>query len=173
MIAFNFDACVHTGPTQRGRLEILKVQANRDFQIPGLEDKESDHAFVMIGQPEVIVCDEGNGSISVEVKGFDTYNPATGGVERGHSTDIDCWMVDTDYNGQSFYARRIHLPNSRNDKRLRRLHKRLGKRVDPDLWNSMQSTRSAPFRRPTGDHARIAVRIITRTDIEMTVELDV
>ena len=173
VIAFNYDASVHTGSVQRGRLEILKVQANRDFQIPGLENKETDHAFVMIGQPEVVVHDEGNGNISVEVLGFDTYNPATGSVERGEAKDIDCWMVDTDYNGQSFYARRIHLPNSGNDKRLARLRRRLGKRVDPDLWASMQSTRSAPFRRPTREHARIAVRIITRTDIEMTVELDV
>lgn len=173
VIAFNYDASVHTGSVQRGRLEILKVQANRDFQIPGLENNESDHAFVMIGQPEVVVHDEDHGNIRVEVKGFDTYNPATGSVERGEAKDIDCWMIDTDYNGQSFYARRIHLPNSRNDKRLARLRKRLGKRVDPELWDSMQSTRSAPFRRPTREHARIAVRIITRTDIEMTVELDV
>ena len=173
VIAFNFDASVHTGSAKRGRLEILKVQANRDFQIPGLGDKESDHAFVMIGQPEVVIHDEANGRISVEVLGFDTYNPATGGVERGNDKHIDCWMVDTDYNGQSFYARRIHLPNSRNDKRLNRLRRRLGKRVDPELWESMQSTRSAPFLRPTREHARIAVRVITRTDIEMTVELDV
>lgn len=173
IIAFNYDASVHTGSVQRGRIEILKVQANRDFQIPGLENKETDHAFVMIGQPEVVVHEEGHANISVEVKGFDTYNPATGSVERGEAKDIDCWMIDTDYNGQSFYARRIHLPNSGNDKRLNRLRKRLGKRVDPDLWESMQSTLSAPFRRPTREHARIAVRIITRTDIEMTVELDV
>ena len=173
VIAFNYDASVHTGSARQGRLEILKVQANRDFQIPGLEDKESDHAFVMIGQPEVVVHDEGHGLVSVEVLGYDTYNPATGNVERGEARDIDCWMVDTDYNGQSFYARRIHLPNSGNDKRLKRLRRRLGKRVDPDLWESMQSTRSAPFRRPAQEHARIAVRIITRTDIEMTVECEV
>ena len=173
VIAFNYDASVHTGSARQGRLEILKVQANRDFQIPGLEDKESDHAFVMIGQPEVVVHDEGHGLLSVEVLGYDTYNPATGNVERGEARDIDCWMVDTDYNGQSFYARRIHLPNSGNDKRLVRLRRRLGKRVDPELWRSMQSTRSAPFRRPAQEHARIAVRIITRTDIEMTVECEV
>ena len=128
VIAFNYDASVHTGSARQGRLEILKVQANRDFQIPGLEDKESDHAFVMIGQPEVVVHDEGHGLVSVEVLGYDTYNPATGNVERGEARDIDCWMVDTDYNGQSFYARRIHLPNSGNDKRLVRLRRRLGKR---------------------------------------------
>ena len=173
VVAFNFDASVHSGAQRRGALEILKAQANRDFQIPGLKDDPADHAFVMLGQPEVAIHDERNGRISVEVLGYDTYNPATGNVERGGKSDVDCWMVDTDYDGKSFYARRIHLPNSSGDKRINRLRNRLGKRVDPALWDSMQSMRSAPFPRPTGEHARIAVRIITRTGIEMTIERDV
>ena len=172
VIAFNFDASAHTGPRQYGALQVVRVAANRDFQIPGLEDNPTDRAFVMIGQPEVVVYDESNGNISVEVLGYDTYNPSTGNVERGGANDIDCWMIDTQYDGNAFYARRIHLPNSRNDKRLNRLRRRLGKRVDPKLWESMQSTRSAPFRRPQGDNPRIAARIITRTAVEMTVELD-
>ena len=173
VVAFNFDASVHSGAQRRGALEILKAQANRDFQIPGLKDDPADHAFVMLGQPEVALHDERNGRISVEVLGYDTYNPATGNVERGGKSDVDCWMVDTDYDGKSFYAHRIHLPNSSGDKRINRLRNRLGKRVDADLWASMQSMRSAPFPRPSGEHARIAVRIITRTGIEMTIERDV
>ncbi len=171
VIAFNYEASAHSGESRLGRLEVLKAQANRDFQIPGLEDAQHDHAFVMIGRPEVAIHDEGGGRVSVEVLGYDTYNPSTGNVERGGANDIDCWMIDTEYDGQSFYARRIHLPNSRGDKRLARLAKRLGKRIDRDLWDAMQSTRSAPFRRPPGELPRIAVRIITRTDMEMTVEL--
>ena len=173
VIAFNFDASVHSGAQRRGALEILKAQANRDFQIPGLKDDPADHAFVMLGQPEIALHDERNGRISVEVLGYDTYNPATGNVERGAKSDVDCWMVDTDYDGKSFYARRIHLPNSSGDKRIARLKRALGKRVDADLWASMQSMRSAPFPRPKAEHPRIAVRIITRTGIEMTIERDV
>ena len=173
VVAFNFDASVHSSAQRRGALEILKAQANRDFQIPGLKDDPADHAFVMLGQPEIALHDEPNGRISVEVLGYDTYNPATGNVERGTKSDVDCWMVDTDYDGKSFYARRIHLPNSSGDKRITRLRNRLGKRVDANLWASMQSMRSAPFPRPKSDHARIAVRIITRTGIEMTIERDV
>ena len=172
VIAFSFDASAHSGPQRYGALEIVKAQANRDFQIPGLENHPEDHAFVMIGQPDIRVRDEGAGNISVEVLGYDTYNPVTGNVERGKDTDIDCWMIDTEYNGDAFYARRIHLPNSQNDRRLSRLRRRLGKRVDRSLWESMQSTKSAPFRRPQGDNPRIAVRIMTRTDVEMTVEFD-
>lgn len=170
MIAFNFDASVHSGAQRRGALEILKAQANRDFQIPGLKDAPHDHAFVMLGQPEIALHDEPHNRLSVELLGYDTYNPATGNVERGAARDINCWMLDTSYDGKSFYARRIHLPNSSGDKRINRLKRALGKRVDPDLWAAMQSMRSAPFPRPRAEHPRIAVRIITRTGIEMTLE---
>ena len=170
VIAFNFDASVHSGAQRRGALEILKAQANRDFQIPGLKDAPQDHAFVMLGQPEITLHDEPHDRLSVELLGYDTYNPATGNVERGSARDINCWMLDTGYDGKSFYARRIHLPNSSGDKRINRLKRALGKRVDPDLWAAMQSMRSAPFPRPQAEHPRIAVRIITRTGIEMTLE---
>ena len=170
VIAFNFDASVHSGAQRRGALEILKAQANRDFQIPGLKDAPEDHAFVMLGQPEIKLREEPHDRLSVELLGYDTYNPATGNVERGAARDINCWMLDTSYDGKSFYARRIHLPNSSGDKRIQRLKRALGKRVDPDLWAAMQSMRSAPFPRPRAEHPRIAVRIITRTGIEMTLE---
>ena len=173
VVAFAYDASTRTSVEQRGQLQIIKAEANRDFQIPGLENSPNDNAFVMLGEPEVAIHDEGAGKISVEVLGHLSYNPATRMVERRKADDVDCWMVDTEYNGDAFYARRIHLPNSDGDKRIQRLKRALGKRVDPSLWDSMQSMRSAPFPRPTGEHARIAVRIITRTGIEMTIERDV
>ena len=173
VVAFAYDASTRTSVEQRGQLQIIKAEANRDFQIPGLENNPNDNAFVMLGEPEIAVHDEGSGRISVEVLGHLSYNPATRTVERRKADDVDCWMLDTEYNGDAFYARRIHLPNSSGDKRIQRLKRALGKRVDPDLWAAMQSMRSAPFPRPTAEHPRIAVRIITRTGVEMTIERDV
>ena len=172
VVAFAYDASTRTSVEQRGQLQIIKAEANRDFQIPGLENNPNDNAFVMLGEPEIAVRDEGAGRISVEVLGHLSYNPATRKVERQPADDVDCWMLDTEYNGDAFYARRIHLPNSSGDKRINRLKRALGKRVDPDLWAAMQSMRSAPFPRPRAEHPRIAVRIITRTGIEMTLEHD-
>ena len=173
VVAFAYDASTRTSVEQRGQLQIIKAEANRDFQIPGLETQPSDNAFVMLGEPEIATHDESDGKISVEVRGYLSYNPATGQVECKAAEDVNCWMIDTDYDGKAFFARRIHLPNSDGDKRIERLKRTLGKRVDPALWDSMQSMRSAPFPRPSGEHARIAVRIITRTGIEMTIERDV
>ena len=178
IVAFAFAPNVYgEGATKRGRLEILTVHANRDFQIPGLKNEPDDSSFVIVGRPEIALAKHDANRLIVEVLGYDTFNPATGNVDGAPADDpgrgIDCWMIDTDYDGKSFNARRIHLPNSQHDKRIQRFQKQLGKLIDPTLWESMQSTKSAPFEIPKRDQPRIAVRIITRTGIEMTVERDV
>ncbi len=178
LIAFSFAPDVYKEDMKkRGRLEILTVYANRDFQIPGLKNEASDSSFVIVGRPEIEITKHDATHLIVEVLGYDTFNPATGNVDGADATDpgrgIDCWMIDTDYDGKSFNARRIHLPNSQNDKRIQRFQRQLSKLIDPALWQSMQSTKSAPFPIPQKEHPRIAVRIITRTGIEMTLERDV
>ena len=178
IVAFAFAPNVYgEGATKRGRLEILTVHANRDFQIPGLKNEPDDSSFVIVGRPEIQLAKHDENHLVVEVLGYDTFNPATGNVDGAPADDpgrgIDCWMIDTDYDGKSFNARRIHLPNSQSDKRIQRFQRQLGKLIDPALWESMQSTKSAPFEIPKRDQPRIAVRIITRTGIEMTVERDV
>ena len=178
VVAFAFAPNVYgEGAIKRGRLEILTVHANRDFQIPGLKNEADDSSFVIVGRPEIAIAKHDANRLIVEVLGYDTFNPATGNVDGADAADpgrgIDCWMIDTDYDGKSFNARRIHLPNSQNDKRIQRFQRQLGKLIDPALWQSMQSTKSAPFELPKKEHPRIAVRIITRTGIEMTVERDV
>ena len=178
IVAFAFAPNVYgEGAIKRGRLEILTVHANRDFQIPGLKNEANDSSFVIVGRPEIAIAKHDATHLIVEVLGYDTFDPATGNVDGADAQDpgrgIDCWMIDTDYDGKSFNARRIHLPNSQNDKRIQRFQRQLGKLIDPTLWQSMQSTKSAPFPIPTKEHPRIAVRIITRTGIEMTIERDI
>lgn len=170
VIAFAFEAGPRSSDVeQRGKLKVLKAQANRDLQIGNLQDKDSDHAFVMVGEPDVKVEDAGNGMITAEVLGYDTYNPGTGNVEPGGAKHIACWMIDSDYDGNSFYARRIHFPIG-GDKQIERLKRHLGKNLDQEAWNAMLSHKSMPFKRPkTG---RIAVRIVTVTHTEMTAVID-
>ena len=175
VIAFAFGPDARSSKIEkRGRLAIMKVQANQDLRIGDLTNTKNDRAFVLIGEPEIRV-EEVPGypdQITVEVLGYDTYNPSTGQVEVGTSaTDIHCWMLDIAYDGMSFFAHRIHFPNGNSDKQITRFKKRLGQRVDPALWESMLSLKSAPFPRPgTG---RIAVRIVTDTYTEMTAVVEI
>ena len=167
IIAFEFEADAYDGSSERrGRLEILKVRANRDLTILNLKHAGTDNAFVLVGEPDIEVRPKGADHVVAEVKGYDTYDPATGIVRSGSSKEVDCWMIDTDYNGQSFFARRIHLPARGGDRQISKLKKKLGRSINPERWAAMGSLVSAPFKRPPG--GRIAVRIITATGAEMT-----
>ncbi len=78
-------------------------------------------------------------------------------------------MIDSEYDGYSFFARHIHFPNSQNDNQINKLYKRLANNISPESWKAMLSYKSVPFIPRTG---RIAVRIITNTHIEMTTVID-
>ena len=164
VVAFHFEA--GTKNEQRGKLEIVLVRANRDLTIGELKSGKEDNAFVLVGEPDVEIIDQTSGKLQVKIKGYNVYDPGSGNVRPGGKpADIDCWMLDTDYDGKSFFARRIHFPAKSADKQIKRLKIALGSRVDPAQWKFMESLTSAPFRRPSG--GRIAVRIVTAFGDEM------
>ena len=165
MVGFAFDA--DSSVEQIGRVKVARANMNRDLQVGDLRDTTSDHAFVMVGQPDVEVEILPDGQMCVELLGYDTYNPATGNVSSGKPDDVACWMVDTDHDGISFFARRIHFPGAQNDRQIKRLQKALGPTVDKLSWDATLSNRSAPFDPP--ETGRIAVKIITTTGAEMSV----
>ena len=164
--AFEYDSDAYGSQQERrGRLHVVKLRANRDLAIAELRPGYEDRAFVLVGEPELDVRLTADGSVEVEVLGWNTYDPATGGVRPGRARDIDCWLLDTDHDGYSFFAHRIHFPHKSGDRQLKRFRRALGSRVRPERWTTMESLVSAPFRRPTS--GRIAVRIVTSTGDEM------
>ena len=172
IVGFAFDA--DTRQERRGKLTVLKAQANQDLRIRDLGDGAEDNAFRLVGEPDIAVIESpaAPDEISVEVRGFDTYDPATAQL-RGSAAarDIACWMIDTDHDLRAFYARRIHFPAAHNDRQIQRFRSLLGRRIDPALWSAMLTCRSAPFPKPT--QGRIAVRIVTTTGLEMTKVIEV
>ena len=164
VIAFHFEAGVDR--EKRGKLEIVTVRANRDLTISELAASASDNAFVLIGEPDVEIERLEDGRYQARIKGYQVYDPGLGNVRpSGEACNIDCWMMDTDYDGKSFFARRIHFPDKAGDKQIKRFLRELSRRIDPQQWQYMKSLVSAPFERPrTG---RIAVRIVTQYGDEM------
>ncbi len=164
VVAFEYDADPER-IERRGRLEILHLRANRDLAIAELKPGQTDSAFVLVGEPELELRPAGKDHWEVEVRGWNTYDPATGNIRAGKPGEIDCWLLDTDHDGKAFHARRIHFPGKGDDRQLERFRKALAGRIHPRHWASMESLVSAPFRRPQS--GRIAVRIITTTGDEM------
>ena len=167
--AFAFDPAT-TDDTQIGRVSVLRVMMNRDLQIGEFDPDRGSEAFVMLAEPDLGITTGSDDQIQVELRGFDTFNPRTGGLDSGTASDVACWMIDTDHDGHSFFARRIHFPNAANDRQVKRLKKALGRGIDQLRWDATFSTKSAPF--PLPKSGKIAIKIITETGIEMTVTRD-
>ena len=154
----------------RGRITIHKTMANLDLQVGNLKNKKDDVAFVRVGEPDIKISIKGD-KMTTEVVGYDTFDPASGNTRSGTKDEVYCWMVDTDYDGRSFFARRVHFPGASKDNQLKQFYKKLERYIDQDLWDSTFSLKSAPFKVPKS--GRIAVKIITSTHSEMTAVIDV
>ena len=154
-------------PSTVGRIKVARAQMNRDLMIRELSAETGHEAFVIIGEPDIRILDDyPGGQIAVEVCGYDTFDPATGNASDGGPDDVACWMLDTDHDGESFFARRIHFPGADNDRQIKKLLKELGKNADDVEQEALTAMRSAPFDPP--ERGRITVKIVTTTGMEMT-----
>ena len=144
---------------------VLRIQANRDLLIGQLKPEDAGWSYTLLGEPDLLLHPEEGGKVSVEVVGYDTYDPATGGVTSGGPRQIAAWMIDIDHDRESFYSTLIYLPAARTDRRLRKLHKELKRAARPGALDQISSVRSQPFT-PSGNP--VAVKIVTTTGAEMT-----
>ena len=153
-------------PSHVGRITVAKAQMNRDLMIRELSDETGHEAFVIIGEPDIKIIDYPDNQIAVEVRGYDTFDPATGNASEGGPDDVACWMIDSSHNGESFFARRIHFPGADDDRQIKKLIDAIGKNADDVEREALTAMRSAPFDPP--ERGQIAVKIVTATGMEMT-----
>ena len=166
IVSFSREGMASEVERKQGRLTVFHAMANRDLMIPELESREDDTAFVVLSEPDVELSDASGGQLQVEVKGLDVYNPRTGTVEPSDPRNIACIMVDTDYDGESFRARRVNFPGAgdRNNQ-LKQLKKAFNREVDDDKWATMLTARTVPFDPPGSDN-RIAVKVVDNAGME-------
>ena len=165
LIGFGFEVTHKT--QQQGRIVVHRVQAHQDLRIGELAPDSKADTLVLVAEPDIEVQETEDGQWSIEVKGVDSYNPATGQVTPHEGVkEIECPMIDTDYDGAAFFARAIHFPSQTEDRRLKRLKHRLGAQLDPDHWETCLGAKSRPFAAP--ESGEVAVRIITRAAAELS-----
>ncbi len=150
-------------------MTFLKVQMNADLLTEDLKKKRaSNESFWLIGQPDVelrqIARGEDKGKWTVEVHGFDYYNPRTGKVDSGETNKIAMWMLDTNYDGRSLYPRQVFFPMAGAKDGWARLAKSLKAEIDQERIEAYRGTKSLPFE--LGDYKRVAVKIVDDRGIE-------
>jgi hypothetical protein len=68
-----------------------------------LKANGSGNLFVIFGEPDIQIEDAGDGMIRVKVFGVDVFKPQTGEVVSEGTDGIALWMLDTDFNEESFF----------------------------------------------------------------------
>lgn len=153
--AFNFDA--HANMDRLGPLPILKAKMNPDLHMGGeLKNTGKGNLFVVFGEPDIDIEDQGDGYLRVRVKGIDVFDPNTGEIRSNDTKGIAAWFIDTDYNEESFFVRHAYFLGA-NDP-YKALKTALKAEIDEAAWASLYSEVSRPFKRP--DTKRIAVKVI-------------
>ncbi|MEC3978199.1 site-specific DNA-methyltransferase [Amycolatopsis sp. H20-H5] len=139
-----------------GRIPVLMVRMNADL-LMGEELKKTGagNLFTVFGEPDIEIEETGD-NLVVHLKGVDVYDPTTGEVRSNDTSRIALWMIDTEYNEESFFVRHCYFTGG-NDP-YKRLKVALKADIEADAWESLYATTSRPFTKPvTG---KIAVKVI-------------
>jgi adenine-specific DNA-methyltransferase len=144
------------GAHRLGRIPVLMVRMNADL-LMGEELKKTGagNLFTVFGEPDIDIEDTSDGLV-VHLNGVDVYDPTTGDVRSNDTSRIALWMIDTDYNEESFFVRHCYFTGG-NDP-YKRLKTALKADIDPDAWASLYQTVSRPFAKP--ESGKTAVKVI-------------
>jgi len=167
--AFQFDpeARKDIEETNWPGVQLLEAQMDADLQTDDLKKKPRDKTnpgYWLIGQPDVELVRTGSDSdwVTIEVRGFDYYNPKTGQVESGGKADIAMWMLDPDYDDRSLFPTQVFFPMAGDKEGWARLAKNLKAEIDLDKIEAFRGTVSLPFK----PGRKVAVKIIDARGIE-------
>ena len=166
--AFNYDA--HSAEFENlGRVNVLKARMNPDLHMSAdLKTTGAGNLFVIFGEPDIKIEPAGKDAsgaelITVKVFGVDVFKPQTGEVVSENTDGIALWMIDTDYNEESFFVRHAYFLGA-NDP-YKALKTTLKAEIDQEAWESLYSDVSRPFAKPAS--GRIAVKVINHLGDEV------
>ena len=155
---FAFDPHVSEEVKRYGKLTVLPAKMNPDLAMGDelLKKTGAGNLFMVFGEPDVEITTQGDGQISVEIKGVDVYDPTTGQIRNSSTDDIACWFIDTDYDGESFFVRHAYFTGA--EEPYDKLKRALRAEIDEAAWSALYRTVSRSFARPAS--GKIAVKVI-------------
>ncbi len=161
--AFNYDAH-STEFNKLGRIPVLKARMNADLHMAAdLKNTGKGNLFVIFGEPDIDIIDAEDGQIQIKVNGVDVFHPNTGEVRSDGADGIACWLIDSDYNEESFFVRHAYFLGA-NDP-YKSLKTTLKAEINEDAWATLNSDTSRPFTKPKS--GRIAVKVINHLGDEV------
>lgn len=160
---------VVAGVRDLGRVKVLVVRMNVDLLMgEDLKKTGAGNLFTVFGEPDLTLRSVAS-QWEIEVRGIDVYDPTSGEVRSNSTKEIALWMIDTDYDGESFFVRHAYFLGD-NDP-YKSLKTALKADIDPDAWATLNRPVSVPFDTPST--GKIAVKVINDYGDEVMKVLEV
>lgn len=156
-----------------GRVKVLMVRMNSEL-LMGEELKKTGagNLFTVFGAPDIdlepVASDDGPTFVA-HLRGVDVYDPSTDDVRSAGIDQVALWMIDTDYDEESFFVRHCYFTGG-NDP-YKRLKTALKADIDPDAWDTLYRTSSRPF--PAPSTGKVAIKVINDYGDEVMKVLEV
>ncbi len=146
-------------------VQILKVLMNPDLAVTDLKKNvKTDQSFLLVGQPEIELRKNSDGTYTVEILGADYFDIKAGKVISKSTKEIAMWLLDDNYErGKVFEPVQMFFPMKDSSRGWNLISKTLRREIDPDKLQLYSGTVSIPFK-PRGK--KIAVKIIDDRGLE-------
>jgi len=154
---------------------IIPVCASLDLQMGSvLKHRGTSQLFEILGIPRVrlhqkkILQEGGNRRFSVEILGFNIFDPRSDVPFPVPKSHLAAWFLDTDHNDSLFNVKQAFILQKGIWNQLRT---RFRKKIQKSVWMKFGGTKSWPFK--AGTHEKIAIKVIdTRgNEVELTKSL--
>ena len=163
--AFTFDPEAAKDIDHMKGITALKAQMNTDLLTDDLKKaRSSNQSFWLMGQPDVEVRKRKDGSVEVEVHGFDYFDTVKGELVSGGKSRIAMWSLDTDYDERSLFPHQVFFPMAGKGEGWDKLKKDIRAELDEELLEQFHGTVSLPFE--AGENQKVAVKIVDDRGIE-------
>jgi adenine-specific DNA-methyltransferase len=185
ILGFSFEDSIESGENKDynfGTFQVSKVRMSDDLLQDGLlkKDKKAG-SFIIIGEPDVSLVNDGNGKCHVEINGMDMYDPIQDEVKARNVNDIAYWEMDDNYTGGLFKVRSIHfcggdkkdfaawrkgLDTVAKDLAKKKAERTLRLEFNDEIWDTLYDFKSEPIDYEKGK--KIAVRVVSQFGEEST-----
>ena len=189
ILGFSFEDTIESGEVKDynfGSFQVWKARMSDDLLQDGLlkKDKKAG-SFIIIGEPDVSLVNDGDGNCHVEINGMDMYDPIQDEVKARNVNDIAYWEMDDNYTGGLFKVRSIHfcggdkkdfaawrkgLDTVARDLAKKNAERTLRLEFNEDIWDTLYGFKSEPI--PYEKGKKIAVRVVSQFGEESTKVLE-
>ena len=185
ILGFSFEDSIESGENKDynfGTFQVSKVRMSDDLLQDGLlkKDKKAG-SFIIIGEPDISLVNNGDGTCHVEINGMDMYDPIQDEVKARNVNDIAYWEMDDNYTSGLFKVRSIHfcggdkkdfaawrkgLDAVAKDLAKKKAERTLRLEFNDEVWDTLYDFKSEPI--PYEKSKKIAVRVVSQFGEEST-----